>query len=377
MSASDNRFEVVYHLTAQTEEMALSTAERIRVEQSVEMPLSALPEYTESSLPVIQSVTQLSETLWEAILSFPYDIVGEDVIQFLNVLYGNISLYNGIKVVDVDKHILQRLFDGPAFGIEGVRNRTEIHNRPLSCTALKPVGLSPEQLSERAYHFALGGIDIIKDDHGLANQQSADFQQRVSSCVHAIKKANDKSGTKTLYFPNITAGTEQLKRNFDFAIEMGADGVLMAPQLTGLSALKELSNRKACPVMAHPAFSGSFISNSGSGFSLQFYYGKLWRALGADAVIFPNAGGRFPFSDEECLSLHRILTSKIETLKTSFPVPAGGIQLDSIDQWIKRYGLDTIFLIGGSLYTHPGGILNATKTFKSILINHESSVKSH
>lgn len=377
MNASDITFEVVYHLIAQTKEIAASTAERIRVEQSVEMPLSALPTQAECSLPNIQSVKQQTETRWEVTLSFPYNIIGEDIIQFLNVLYGNISLYNNIKIVDVSSNILQRLFDGPTFGIEGIRKLLHVYNRPLSCTALKPVGLSPSQFAERAYNFSLGGIDIIKDDHGLANQDSADFQQRISACIQAIKKANDKSGSKTLYFPNITAGTEQLKRNFDLAIEKGADGVLISPQLTGLSTLKDLSSQKVCPIMAHPAFSGSFISQPDSGFSLQLYYGKLWRALGADAVIFPNTGGRFPFSYNQCQSLHNTLTSKIKTFKTSFPVPAGGIQLDSIDKWIKEYGLQTIFLIGGSLYTQPGGILDASKTFKSILINHGSSIKSN
>jgi len=34
------------------------------------------------------------------------------------------------------------------------------------------MGLTNKELAELASKFALGGIDIIKDDHGLANQNS-------------------------------------------------------------------------------------------------------------------------------------------------------------------------------------------------------------
>ena len=37
-----------------------------------------------------------------------------------------------------------------------------------------------------AYDFAKGGIDLIKDDHGLANQNYAPYEERVRACCAAV-----------------------------------------------------------------------------------------------------------------------------------------------------------------------------------------------
>ena len=100
---------------------------------------------------------------------------------------------------------------------------------------------------------------------------------------------------------------------------------------------------------------------------MSLYYGKIWRALGADAVIFPNPGGRFNFTRDECSHLHKTLTDQTFPFNTSFPVPAGGIQLDSLMDFKELYGRNTIFLIGGSLYEHPDGIETATTIFQEAL----------
>ena len=60
----------------------------------------------------------------------------------------------------------------------GWRDILDVHERAILCTAIKPMGLSPEELAEMTYKFALGGIDIIKDDHGLSNQSFSPYEER-------------------------------------------------------------------------------------------------------------------------------------------------------------------------------------------------------
>ena len=368
MSISLNHFEIEYQIVASTEKEAREKAEKASVEQSVEMPLSSVPNVAHSSVPDVLSVTKLTGSVWKTTVSFPFSIIGDDIVQFLNVLYGNISLYSDIKVTDISNNILQSLCEGPTFGIDGIRNMIGIDSRPLSCTALKPIGLSPKELASRAALFAKGGIDIIKDDHGLANQSSARFSERTKACADAIRKVTDKTGKQTLYFPNITASPLSIPERVEKALEHGAHGVLICPQLTGLSIISDIRRKYSCPIITHPSFSGSYISHKTCGMSMSLYFGKIWRALGADAVIFPNPGGRFSFSEEETSHLHRTLTDEIFPFKTTFPVPAGGIQLNSVKDFKKLYGNNTIFLIGGSLYEHPDGIEKAAKTFQNALI---------
>lgn len=91
-------------------------------------------------------------------------------------------------------------------------------------TALKPMGLSAAQLADYAYRFALGGIDIIKDDHGLANQPFAPFQEQVEYCLAAVERANRETGRRSIYVPNITAPVNLIRDQALFAKKAGVGG---------------------------------------------------------------------------------------------------------------------------------------------------------
>lgn len=343
-------------------------AHSIRTEQTVEMPLNAVPRSAQQSIAELVSILETDEkNIWEIKLSFPLSVIDGDITQLINVLFGNISLLPGIKIVDGDDHLFSGMHRGPAFGIDGIRSLLRGKMGAISCTALKPIGLTEKELAELAFSFSKAGIDIIKDDHGLTNQSTATFKSRVTSCVDAIRRGEQISGKKTLYFPNITSNPIQIEQKFHEAFELGADGVLICPQLTGLETMASLANHHRLPIMAHPAFSGSFVIHKTHGFTPEFYYGKLWRALGADCIIYPNAGGRFGYSQDTCLSLNHQLQSGFCNFKAALPSPAGGINLNSIPDLLKLYGADIAYLVGGSLYNHEAGIEKASVEFLKML----------
>ena len=66
--------------------------------------------------------------------------------------------------------------------------------------AALPDGDVMDKLAEMAFAFALGVIDIIKDDHGLANRY-APFEERVTG---RRRRANDITGRNCLYAPCLT-----------------------------------------------------------------------------------------------------------------------------------------------------------------------------
>lgn len=367
MEKSDH-FTLTYRVQAVSEYDAEQMAHNIRTEQTVEMPLEAVPESAHHSIAELVSIFATDEkSIWEVKLSFPLSVIDGDVTQLINVLFGNISLLPGIKIVDGDDHLFSGINTGPSFGIDGIRSLLKNKKGAISCTALKPIGLTESELAERAFLFSKAGIDIIKDDHGLTNQSTASFRNRVSACVDAIRRGEQISGKKTLYFPNISSNPIQIEQKFQEAIEIGADGVLLCPQLTGLETLTSLANQQRVPIMAHPAFSGSYVIHENHGFTPEFYYGKLWRALGADCIIYPNAGGRFGYSQDTCLSLNHQMQTGFCNFKSTLPSPAGGINLNSIPSLLKRYGHDIAYLVGGSLYNHTTGIEEATVEFIKLL----------
>tara|TARA_R100001143_G_scaffold52481_2_gene47673 strand:- start:39567 stop:40685 length:1119 start_codon:yes stop_codon:yes gene_type:complete len=365
---NSSHFTLTFRVQAESEHEAEQIAHHIRTEQTVEMPLPSVPKSAKHSIAELLSVQpSVGKNLWTVLISFPTSVVADDITQLINVLFGNISLLPGIKIVDADDNLFSRFCQGPSFGMDGIRNLLGKRNGALSCTALKPIGLTENEFAERAYSFSKAGIDIIKDDHGLTNQKEATFKRRVAACVEAIRKGEQHSGKKTLYFPNITSNPLKVEEKFREAIEMGADGVLLSPQLTGLETLCSLAKLQLAPIMAHPAFSGSYVIHETHGFTPEFYYGKLWRALGADCIIYPNAGGRFTFSLDTCIALNQQMHSDFCNFKSSLPSPAGGINLDSIPGLLNRYGTDIAYLVGGSLYNHKDGIEKATAEFIKLL----------
>lgn len=358
-------FSVTYLLTISEGEEIDEKVEQICLEQSAELPRSVLSqEIMEEVVGAPISCQQVSDSRYKVVIEWPLANIGEDIAQFLNLLYGNISLQPGVRVIEVDWSALSELFRGPQLGIEGIRSRYKISERPLSATALKPLGSSPGKLAELAQQFAKGGIDIIKDDHGLTDQRHAPFEDRVAACVNSLDKISQAAGHKAYYFPNITAEAHKAVENYRRAAELGADGILISPHITGLPTIHRLACRKErLPIMAHPAFSGQLTMNNEGGFAPDFLYGQLWRALGADFVIYPNAGGRFSYSLSECKAINNSARSSDLPFKTSWPTPAGGISVEKVSRWRNEYGIDTCLLIGGSLYSYPEGPQKAAQVF--------------
>ena len=66
------------------------------------------------------------------------------------------------------------------------------------------MGLEPAQLAALCGTFARAGIDLIKDDHGLADHPFCPFEARVEACLAAIEAAARETGRRALYVPNLT-----------------------------------------------------------------------------------------------------------------------------------------------------------------------------
>jgi ribulose-bisphosphate carboxylase large chain len=94
-----------------------------------------------------------------------------------------------------------------------------------------------------------------------------------------------------------------------------------------------------------------------------FLLGKLFRLLGADATIFPNYGGRFGYTAEECKRLATFALQDWPGVKPCVPVPAGGMSLGRIPEILEFYGADVMLLIGGSLLSTRERITEETARY--------------
>lgn len=364
------RFNAIYGICGD-KKAAAKYAEEICFEQTVEFPDVLIPNdfIRDNVVGRVESLKKIGR-VYEAVISYPVAVAASELTQFINVIFGNISLKPEIRLNRLDLlDNLLRVFKGPRYGCKGLRKLLKVASRPLLCTALKPLGLKSSELAERAYQFALGGIDIIKDDHGLTDQPYANFGDRIKMCAEAVSMANRKTGFKCIYVANITAPVSQLKQRALIAKSHGAGALMIAPGITGFDAMRELAEDHdvALPFFSHPSFQGSFVVSPESGISHYVIFGQLPRLAGADAVIFPNYGGRFSFSRQDCADIIGGCRVKMGHIRDIFPCPGGGMSLERIPNMAKFYRSDVIYLIGGALFAQGKNLVDNCRYFSRLV----------
>ena len=367
---SGERFSVTYRIYG-SEKDARARAEDICIEQTIEFPADCVGpgSIRDHVFGRIECFERRDRDSFTAVISYAVEIAAGEMTQLLNVIFGNTSIKPGIRVEHLDlAPAIHRQYKGPRFGRQGLRDLLVIPTRPLLCTAIKPMGHSCEELADMAYRFALGGMDMIKDDHGLTDQCCSPFQERVKRCAEAVRKANRESGGRTIYIANVTAPYEEIIRRASFARDAGAGGLMVAPGLTGFDVMRKLAEDDGIglPIMTHPALQGSFVTGQG-GMSHGVIFGQVARLAGADATIFPNFGGRFSFSREECADIVRGTVEPMGQLKTIFPAPGGGMSLDRVPEMLETYGRDLILLIGGGLFKHGPDLAENCRYFRKMV----------
>ena len=333
----------------------------LALEQSVEVPATVVtdPFVAEHIMGKVASITPLDDSTFRVEVLLATQTTGFETAQTLNMLFGNSSLHEHIELTSVEfpPDYLAHC-PGPRSGIAKIRDLVHAHDRPLTCAALKPQGLSTEKLAELAYTFAAGGIDVIKDDHGLASQSYSPFVERVNACQQAINRANRVTGHHAVYAPSLVGSPSSLIDQARIVHETGTQMVMICPSLVGPALFEELVRTTLkVPVLAHPAFGGA------ARISPPLLIGALYRLWGADGVIFPNFGGRFSYSAQTCHEIADHARKTLGSMPRAFPVPAGGLSVDRVPELVSFYGQDVMLLIGGSLLAAGNALPDRVKEF--------------
>lgn len=377
LDISGERFQITY-LISGAEAQAYDQARAICLEQTVELSDSMVPDgdLRDHIVGQIETSQQVEADLYEFTISYAIETTGFELAGLLSVVFGNTSMKRGVRVLrGVFPDSLLAHFPGPRFGTQGIRELLCVPKRPLLGTALKPMGYSPEMLAESAYAFALGGIDIIKDDHGLINQPFATFQERTRQCAAAVNKANKETGGKTLYVPNISGPVDQLVERALFAKEAGAGGVEIFSSIVGYDFLRVLAkdDRVGMPIFNHPAMLGTYTINRREGLSHEFLFGQFVRLAGADATIFSSYGGRFPTTRKDCQGVVIGASQPMgHHIKPIFPIPGGGMTIERVDELLDLYGNDVVLLVSGGLYSISSDLVANCQAFRNQVIRHSS-----
>jgi ribulose-bisphosphate carboxylase large chain len=354
------QLRVTYRLDVAPGE-AEARAEALAREQTVEVPRVVVRDrfVEENVLGRVEGIATEGDDAPRATVAFPLPGTALDPAQLLNILFGLTALHGDVLCVEVAlPPTLLSALQGPRFGIEGLRKTVGVYDRALTCTAVKPLGLAPEALAGLLRDFGRAGIDVVKDDQGLADHAFCPFEARVRACLDAAERVADETGRRPLYVPNLIGTPDVVFRQLELAQRLGARAVMASPMLIGLPVFWELCHRHASvPVLAHPSFAGA------RGCAPEVLFGTLLRCYGADAVIFVGYAGRFHVPRETCRRLVDNLRAPLPDLLPALPVPGGGVEIENAAELVAFYGRDAMLLSGGSLQLEEGRLVERGRAF--------------
>lgn len=304
-------------------------------------------------------------------IAFPAVNFGAQIPMLLTTVVGNISMAGQLKLVDL------RLpapfvagFQGPKFGIQGVRDLLQVYGRPLLNNMIKPCTGYPPEVGVKLFEAAaLGGCDIIKDDELLANASFNEVQARVKLYMQAEKRTFEQKGEHTLYTVNVTDEIPKVFENAHHAVELGCNAIMVNYLAVGFPVLRALAEDASInvPILAHMDLAGAYYSSEWHGVSSHLILGKLPRLAGADIVVFPAPYGKAPVLGDKFENVARNLAFPFYHVRPTFPMPSGGITPKMVPAVIKDLGPDIVIGSGGGIHAHPQGPVAGAKAFRQAI----------
>ena len=303
--------------------------------------------------------------------------------EILSSIAGNIFGMNAIdslRLEDISfpKSMINS-FKGPKFGINGIRKLTRIKDRPLVGTIVKPkVGLTPSQHAKVAYNSWAGGLDVVKDDENLSSMKFNRFEDRLVKTLELRDRAEEETGEKKIYMPNITAETMEMLRRADLVKAQGGEYIMVDILTCGWSALQTVREQeKGMVIHAHRAMHGALTRNRSHGISM-LPIAKIARLIGCDQLHIGTAVGKMDGSPEEIKAIEKeiessklipepknhILEQDWHNIKPTLAVASGGLHPGMTAPLIKILGTNIVAQYGGGCHGHPKGTMAGAKAIR-------------
>ncbi|HAM37390.1 MAG: Ribulose bisphosphate carboxylase, type III [candidate division WS6 bacterium GW2011_GWC2_36_7] len=306
------------------------------------------------------------------------------------ILAGVVGNIDGMKMLKAfrcldirfPKDIIQS-FQGPQFGIDGMRELLHVEEGPLLCTVPKPkVGRTAKEqakLAEILFSAANAQYHGIKDDENLTSLRFNTFDDRCELIHRVLREVERKTGQRKFYLCNVThSNLDVMIQRADKIKAQGGRWMMMDIVTTGFSAIQTMRmHNPGLAIHAHRAMHSLFDRESGPGvydkgeikdFSMSMIVtAKIMRMLGVDSLHggapntkMENYGE--PKLIRDALQLDITPASSMTLgqnwygMKPVWHVASGGLHPGTIPEVLHQLGEDIIIQTGGGVLGHPWGI---------------------
>jgi ribulose-bisphosphate carboxylase large chain len=298
---------------------------------------------------------------WWVKIAYPYQNLGARIPNIITAIAGEGAFHSygmkTIKLMDIHFPIsFLDQFEGPRFGVKGLRDMLGVYNRPLTLGVIKPnIGLPSEPFAELGYKAWLGGLDIAKDDELLFDTPVNPTEKRMALLGAYRIKAEKETGNKKIYLANITDELDRIEELYERALKTHTNAVMINGMTTGLSIVRLLARRGEIPLVSHFDFFAPVSQKRTFGVHLRVLI-KLHRLAGYDVVTFQGLGDRMHTSVMDVLLAFQACVEPMGHLRPSLPVPGGSQWAGSLISLHELFeSIDFGIVPGRAVFSHPMG----------------------
>ncbi|WP_221028745.1 ribulose-bisphosphate carboxylase large subunit family protein [Actomonas aquatica] len=293
-------------------------------------------------------------------VSWAVENFGANLPTLMSTLQGNlyeIAQFSGLKLLDFTVPAgWGAAFRGPQFGVAGCRALTQVQDRPLIGTIIKPsVGLSPAQTAAMVQELIEAGIDFLKDDELMANPPHSPFDERVDAIMAVINTHAERTGRKPMYAFNITDEFDAMQRHYDKVVAAGGTAVMLSLNSVGLVAGKAICDRGMLAIHGHRNGWGMLNRHPlwGMGFAA---YQKYWRLAGVDQLHVNGIANKFWEPDDSVVAAISACLATEPLGRPVLPVVSSGQWGGQAPEtWRRTQTVDLLYMAGGGIQAHPQG----------------------
>ncbi len=374
-----NRYVIArYRISAANDQALRESATRLALLTALgtvdPLPIETLDARFEHGPRILEASHFAGQSFGEATIAVPLEIIGTNdiVAMLLNTLLFSAE-YNFVKdirlrSIDLPDTILDQI-DGPTFGTEGLREVTQVWDRPMLTLIMKPrAGVPLKALHRIVYDALVGGVDIVMDDELVVDPSNEQhFDARVAMLVDAAHRAESFTGERKSVAINVTGRPSLVRWRASAAYEAGAHILVINAFTCGTTGLLDLVEADAgMPVLACNVGSGVVTRAAVTTGIDSSVYCRLHRLAGADGVQTGILAANAYTTDVWGPSVVA-LESPLRAIRPATPIVAGGLNVANLWANWSGVGDNSILAAGYSVLAYPQGPSEGARAMRTVL----------
>lgn len=235
----------------------------------------------------------------------------------------------------------------PKFGIGGIRKHVNKYGKPLLGGIIKPkIGMGINKLKDVIVEMVDGGVDFIKEDEILSNQDCCPFYKRIDAISNLLSKIN----SNVIYAFSITSDVPDVISRAKSVAEHGGNAIHINVW-SGIGIYRSIRSLDLSLFLFYQKSGDRIFTNRLNNFHID--WSVMCKLAAFSGVDFIHAGMYNGYLNDDLNYLNNILY--ILRSGNVMPSMSCGMHPGVVNGITDAIGNDYLANCGGSIHGHPGG----------------------